>query len=231
MSGFSYTIFRCSVSASLAVAQGLSCMWDLSSPIRDQTRVPCIGRQLLNHWTTREVPRSTILSAELELLNHTSNADLGSASAKMPAHGYNPLETVVLSSSLLTLAECQDLTLCSLGWLLWEGSVHFSFTSFWKSACGSSGNPWPWLLSPLSWEASKTTAHFHSSDDPYRQMPSEEKQCWPSAYFSEFLQPFRFRPGTFFKSILSVLWWLYGDEKKIYPACLVIFSRKLHPND
>ena len=31
-------------------------MWDLSSPTRNQTRAPCIVRQSLNHWTTREVP-------------------------------------------------------------------------------------------------------------------------------------------------------------------------------
>ena len=31
-------------------------MWDLNSPCRDGTHVPCIGRQILNHWTTREVP-------------------------------------------------------------------------------------------------------------------------------------------------------------------------------
>ena len=31
-------------------------MWDLSAPIRDQTRVPCIARQILIHWTTRQVP-------------------------------------------------------------------------------------------------------------------------------------------------------------------------------
>ena len=31
-------------------------MWDLSFPIRNQTSVPCIGRQILNHWTTRQVP-------------------------------------------------------------------------------------------------------------------------------------------------------------------------------
>ena len=31
-------------------------MWDLSSPTRDRTRTPCIGRWSLNHWTTREVP-------------------------------------------------------------------------------------------------------------------------------------------------------------------------------
>ena len=32
-------------------------MWGLSSPTRGQTLTPWIGRQSLNHWTTREVPR------------------------------------------------------------------------------------------------------------------------------------------------------------------------------
>ena len=31
-------------------------VWDLSSLTRDRTCVPCIGRRILNHWTTREVP-------------------------------------------------------------------------------------------------------------------------------------------------------------------------------
>ena len=31
-------------------------MWDLSSPTRDWTCVPCIARWILNHWATREVP-------------------------------------------------------------------------------------------------------------------------------------------------------------------------------
>ena len=30
--------------------------WDLSSQIRDRTLVLCIGKQILHHWTTREVP-------------------------------------------------------------------------------------------------------------------------------------------------------------------------------
>ena len=30
--------------------------WDLGSLIRDRTHIPCVGRQILNHWTTREVP-------------------------------------------------------------------------------------------------------------------------------------------------------------------------------
>ena len=31
-------------------------MWDPSSSTREPTHTPCIGRQSLNHWTTREVP-------------------------------------------------------------------------------------------------------------------------------------------------------------------------------
>ena len=43
-------------SSCIAWAQLLHGMWDLSSLTRDWTCVPCIGRQTLNHWTTREVP-------------------------------------------------------------------------------------------------------------------------------------------------------------------------------
>ena len=32
-------------------------MWALSSPTRDRTRVPCMGRQILNHRTTQGRPR------------------------------------------------------------------------------------------------------------------------------------------------------------------------------
>ena len=43
--------------------------WDVSSPTRDQTHTPCIGRWSLNHWITRQVPgailqQSTFLSFE-----------------------------------------------------------------------------------------------------------------------------------------------------------------------
>ena len=56
---------------SLVVACGLSScsmraslpdgMWDLSSLTRDQTLIPCIGRWILNRWTTREVPHTEVL--------------------------------------------------------------------------------------------------------------------------------------------------------------------------
>ena len=34
-------------------------MWDLRSPTRDRTGVPCIAWRILYHWTTREVPFTT----------------------------------------------------------------------------------------------------------------------------------------------------------------------------
>ena len=36
-------------------------MWDLSSLTRDRTHIPCIGRWILYHWTTRKVPTYLIL--------------------------------------------------------------------------------------------------------------------------------------------------------------------------
>ena len=75
--GFSLVVVHglCSLwhAGSLVVAHGLrSCgaraslprgMWDLSSPTRDRTCVPCIGRHILNHWTTSEVPGDSFLLA------------------------------------------------------------------------------------------------------------------------------------------------------------------------
>ena len=38
-------------------------MWDLSSPTRGETCIPCTGKQSLNHWTAREVPHVIILDS------------------------------------------------------------------------------------------------------------------------------------------------------------------------
>ena len=35
---------------------GCKATWAFSSPTRDRTHTPCIGRRSLNHWTTRAVP-------------------------------------------------------------------------------------------------------------------------------------------------------------------------------
>ena len=34
-------------------------MWDLRSPTRDGTHIPCIRRQVPKHWTAREVPNES----------------------------------------------------------------------------------------------------------------------------------------------------------------------------
>lgn len=35
---------------------GLVALWDVSSPTRSLSRVACLGRQICNHWATRDVP-------------------------------------------------------------------------------------------------------------------------------------------------------------------------------
>ena len=54
--------------ASAVVAHGLSfSVWPVgSSRTRDQTLVPCVGRQILNHWITREVLTELSISEHLQ---------------------------------------------------------------------------------------------------------------------------------------------------------------------
>ena len=48
-------------------------MCDISSQTRDRTRVPCISRQILNHWTTCEVlPKAIFYVESLFQLEHQS---------------------------------------------------------------------------------------------------------------------------------------------------------------
>ena len=49
-------ILVCILSSCGSCAQLLCSMRDLSSPTRDRTHTPYIAGQILNHWTTREVP-------------------------------------------------------------------------------------------------------------------------------------------------------------------------------
>ena len=50
-------LMGCRVQAQLLWCTGLVAPWHVgSSRTRAQTRVPCIGRQILNHCATREVP-------------------------------------------------------------------------------------------------------------------------------------------------------------------------------
>ena len=49
-------VVACGLSICSVQAQLPHGICDLISPNRDRTHVPCIGRKILNHWTTREVP-------------------------------------------------------------------------------------------------------------------------------------------------------------------------------
>ena len=40
-------------------------MWDISTPTREGTQHPCIGRWSPNHWTAREVPRPVFITKNL----------------------------------------------------------------------------------------------------------------------------------------------------------------------
>ena len=40
-------------------------LWDLSSPTKDQTHIPCIERWSLSHWTMRQAPHFIFLSIKL----------------------------------------------------------------------------------------------------------------------------------------------------------------------
>ena len=52
--------------------------WDLSSLSRDQTRIPCIARWILNHWATREVSQPA--------LSYPSRLNSGASSLESPLH-------------------------------------------------------------------------------------------------------------------------------------------------
>ena len=53
----SFFFFSLCIFYILAALHGI---WERSPPTRDQSHAPCIGRQSLNHWTSREVPLSSL---------------------------------------------------------------------------------------------------------------------------------------------------------------------------
>ena len=63
----------------VVVAHGLSCSAAceiLVPPTRDRTRIPCIGRRILNPWTTKKAPRNVLLySKSLSLTRYPQNLD------------------------------------------------------------------------------------------------------------------------------------------------------------
>ena len=52
-------------------------MWDITSLTRDWAHIPCIGKWILKHWTTREVPCITIWSHWLSVSVHLTSCLAG----------------------------------------------------------------------------------------------------------------------------------------------------------
>ena len=111
-------------------------MLGLSFPSRDQTHIPCIGRQILNHWTTKKVPGwlfEGLIPQQLPHLTFLSAVHKGSSVptsslAAVMGHGFDcshpsgvQLCVAVVfwkTSSLWTSYESSTMNA-----LLWESSI------------------------------------------------------------------------------------------------------------
>ena len=81
----------CSTGAQYLQLVGLVVPWHVeSSWTRDQTHVPCIGRQTPNPWTTREVP--TIFKNDVK---KTSSAELQMPDSSIIMYPNNPILVLV----------------------------------------------------------------------------------------------------------------------------------------
>ena len=91
-----------------------------SSWIRNQTHVPCTGRQILHHWATREAPRVLVLSMRTPLLwpNNLPKAlppDAITLGVRISTHEFESHIHSVYNTELpSSFAPCHDgLTPCS----------------------------------------------------------------------------------------------------------------------
>ena len=83
-----------------------------SSWTRDQTRVLCIGRQILNYWTTREVPPSTLdVHQTVPMLSHPGALALTAPQSTLP------LDTWMVACLFRSLFMCVFLVSSSLATL------------------------------------------------------------------------------------------------------------------
>ena len=102
-------------------------MWDLSSQTRDGIPACCIGRWILNHWTTREVLGLIFfhrgpIDSDIKALSPRPNFFFWVSQSSMKL-GFTPGQSVLFESS----TQSWVVTVLGVGW----GSLLPAFMVFW----------------------------------------------------------------------------------------------------
>ena len=138
-------------------------MWGLSSPTRDRTHIPCIGRQSLNHWTARKFPQTPLegdsFRHRLRLdLDHNLPPTSDPGVCRLTPHADHPTPQLLPANCLLKLTTfCFTFPLTNLHGLPTDDSsdsLNFSLLPYMVSkedqdifinACDQSGfSHWSW---------------------------------------------------------------------------------------
>ena len=112
-------------------AQGLAAPWYVgSSQTRDRTCVPCVGRHILNHWTTREAPLVHLFPRLLRTVPSQGRSDFVSLPRLLSIYVGNSLSLPQGShppDSDSTLPHPSPSRPCGSSWLIsmpWLRAVH-----------------------------------------------------------------------------------------------------------
>ena len=108
-------------------------MWDLSSQTRDWTHIPFVGRQILNHWTTRELP-AMYLNSFLPALLQPSWVTISVKPFEPPPQQLLlcSLHSIHILSVVLIILHCSCLLSCispSVNLILLSILIHLYFPS------------------------------------------------------------------------------------------------------
>ena len=128
-------VLSCSMQQTLLSLCGLQTqllygMWDLSFLTRNQTPVPCTGRQAFNHWTTGEVPRALLLDAFLlQGEGEAQPCDSGRVDwgKTVPYLWFNLVIKLVIGNLVIVLVARFQQLIRSESWLPREWTVEKSF--------------------------------------------------------------------------------------------------------
>ena len=130
-------------------------MWGLSSLTRDQTRVPCIGRRILYHWTTAEVPFFFFLNRILRLFRVPLHSALKNLISQVPLQNFflDKKAQILLACTLVTFSSASLMEYVPV--LQWNSSHGIMKLRATCKGClhqegRSSWHPWglPWNVPP-----------------------------------------------------------------------------------